>query len=416
MSRQGHKVCTNCDSIGQGDAADGTDQRFLPFLTIALLLSYMAVAMPLAVIPPFITSWPGYGNALAGIAVGCAFVSTILTRTVAGSFADRCGGRTAMRLGLCLYAVASAICLVSGFGFFPRPLGFGLLIVGRLLLGVGESYTLVGMHGWGIGLTGATGAGKVLTWTGAAMYGAFAFGGPIGLEIYHFAGFAPLMAASVTLPCLGLAIVQSVPSAPVLSGERDSFWPVLGVIRPYGTIVALQGVGFAVLGAFLSVYFLHEHWHFGSLGLTCFGLAFVAGRIFCGHMPDRLGGLNVAMISLFVECIGQACIALAPAPALALVGAVLTGAGCSLIYPSMGVEVVKRVSGTMRATALGGFAAFQDLSYAVSGPAAGVISDCLGYKAIFLTGMICAFLGLVLVIRLRRNEPQRRSDQTPCST
>ena len=394
---------------GQATTADADfPARHLPFLTIALLLSYMAVAMPLAVIPPFVTSWPGYGNALAGIAVGCAFVSTILTRTLAGGYADRRGGRASMRLGLCLYIAASLICLVSGLSALPKPLSLSLLIAGRLLLGVGESYTLVGMHGWGIGLMGPKGAGKVLTWTGAAMYGAFAFGGPLGLELYHLAGFVPLMGLCVALPCIGLAIVQPVPSAPVLSGERESFWPVLGTIRPYGSVVALQGVGFAVLGAFLSVYFLHEHWRFGSLGLTCFGLAFVAGRLFCAHLPDRMGGLRVALISLCIEALGQGCIAFAPSPLIALAGAVFTGAGCSLIYPSMGVEVVRRVSGPMRATALGGFAAFQDLSYAVSGPVAGIVSDCLGYKAIFLMGALCALVGVVLVLRLQKAESTPR--------
>jgi len=376
----------------------------LPFLTLALVLSYMAVAMPLAVIPPFVTSWPGYGNGIAGIAVGCAFVSTILTRTLAGGFADRRGGRSAMRLGLVLYMAASAICLLSALDLFARGASLGLLIVGRLLLGVGESYTLVGMHGWGIGLTGPKGAGKVLTWTGAAMYGAFAFGGPLGLELYHLAGFSTLMGVCIVLPLIGLAIVQGVPAAPILAGERDSFWPVLGIIRPYGMVVALQGVGFAVLGAFLSVYFLAEHWRFGSLGLTCFGLAFVAGRLFGGHLPERLGGVKVAMLSLSIEAVGQGFIAFAPSPILALVGAVLTGAGCSLIYPSMGVEVVKRVPASIRATALGGFAAFQDLSYAVSGPVAGTLSDHLGYESIFLMGMACALIGLCLVIVMRRRD------------
>ncbi|WP_336762234.1 arabinose transporter [Asaia sp. VD9] len=377
----------------------------LVFLTTALFLSYLAVAMPLAVIPPFVTSWPGYGNALAGVAVGIAFVSTILTRTLAGGFTDSRGGRSAMRFGLMLYALASLICLVPGLGILPRLPSFCLLILGRLLLGVGESYTLVGMHGWGIGLMGAKGAGKVLTWTGAAMYGAFAFGGPVGLSLFHHAGFSTLMILCTLLPCIGLVIIQPVSAAPVLTGERGSFWPVLGTIRPFGTVVALQGVGFAVLGAFLSVYFINRHWSYGALGLTCFGGAFVAGRIFCGHMPDRFGGIRVALASLSIEAIGQACIALAPSPALALIGAVATGAGCSLIYPSMGVEVVRRVSGPMRATALGGFAAFQDLSYAVSGPVAGLVSDHLGYRAIFIMGMVCALIGLVLVLRLRR--PQR---------
>lgn len=161
--------------------------------------------------------------------------------------------------------------------------------------------------------------------------------------------------------------------------------------------MALQGVGFAALGAFLATYFAHRGWSFGSLGLTCFGCAFVLCRAFFGHLPDRIGGLRVAGISLMVEAVGQFLIFMAPSPVLALCGATLTGMGCSMIYPSLGVEVVKSVPASARATALGGFAAFQDLSYAVTSPFAGIVADHYGYRAIFLSGTFCALIALITV-------------------
>lgn len=50
-------------------------------------------------------------------------------------------------------------------------------------------------------------------------------------------------------------------------------------------------------------------------------------------VPDRVGGLPVATGSLVIEAIGQALIWSAHAPLLALVGAFLTGVGCSLVFP-----------------------------------------------------------------------------------
>ena len=57
--------------------------RSLPllyWLALALFVAYLCIAMALPVVPVFVTAKLGYGNGLAGLAVGIAFASTILTR------------------------------------------------------------------------------------------------------------------------------------------------------------------------------------------------------------------------------------------------------------------------------------------------------------------------------------------------
>ncbi|WP_347554385.1 arabinose transporter [Robbsia sp. KACC 23696] len=386
------------NQVGGADRAPAQVLR----LAFALFLSYLAVASALPVVSTYTVHRLHLSNAMGGLAVGIAFFSTILTRNYAGRLVDQHGGRYAMRRGLLIYSVASLICLLSLLPFFGAAIGFVVLLAGRLLLGVGESLVVVGMLGWGIGLMGAPRSGKVMAWVGAGMYGAFAVGGPLGLGLYDAWGFAGVMAAAILFPLLGLALIQGVAGVTPQAGRRESFWRIIGRIWRAGAAVGLQGVGFAALGAFISLYFQQKGWPYAGVGLTAFGVGFVLVRMVCGSLPDRIGGSRVAIVSLIVEAIGQFLIWSAPGPALALVGALLTGLGCSMVFPGMGSEVVKQVPPQLRGTAVGGFAAFQDIAYGATGPVAGVLADHAGYAMVFLIGGICALLGLAAAISAHR--------------
>jgi MFS family permease len=382
--------------------------RHVLALTATLFLSYLTVAMSLPAIPVHVVQGLGLNNALGGLAVGIAFLSTILTRNHAGVRADQRGGKRVMQRGLVVYAVASLICLFASWPGLSVAGDYAVLILGRLLLGLGESLAMVGMMAWAIGLLGNARSGKVLSLAGMGMYGAFAVGGPLGLFLLHRAGFAGLMVACIVLPLLGLIAIHRLPAIAPHPGKREPFWRIIGRIWRPGAAVGLQGVGFAALGAFFTLYFLSKGWPHAGLGLTCFGGGFVLVRILCGHLPDRIGGTPVAIAALAIEATGQYLLWLAPGPYPALLGALLTGCGCSMVFPAMGSEVVKQVPPHLRGTAVGGFAAFQDLAYGATGPLVGILADSSGYSPVFLIGGLAATLGLWMAIwahRLARPAP-----------
>jgi MFS family permease len=381
---------------------DPTQGRLL-LLASVLFVSYLCVAIPLPVIPVYVTGQLGLGNGWAGLAVGIAFLSTILTRGHAGALSDRLGAKVTTTRGLVFYAVGALFSLSAGLSILPSGLALAVLMVGRLLVGYGESLVGVGVIAWGIGIAGPDRSGRVIALIGAAIYGALAVGGPLGLLMLDHNGFVAAMATSVALPCIGLLAMGWLEGiAPHPETRRSSFRSVMGRIWMHGLIVFLQGIGFAGIGAFFALYFLDRGWAYAGLGLTAFGSGFVLVRLCAGHLPDRIGGFRVAIASLAIEAVGQFVIWSAPSPAAALVGAFLTGLGCSLIYPAMGREVVKLVDPHLRGTAVGGFGAFQDLAYGLTGPIAGLLADQAGYGSVFLIGGIAATMGFLTTLILQR--------------
>lgn len=378
-------------------------ERRLWLLTGIMFVAYLCVALPLPIVPVFVTRQLGLGNVWAGLGVGVCFFATIATRGYAGSLADRVGAKVGLARGLAFYAAGALMSLIAGLSYRSPTTAFAVLLAGRLVLGLGESLVGVGIITWGVSLLGPTRSSRVLALIGAAIYAALAVGGPIGLLLFDRFGFAGAMAVSAALPCLALLTIWPLTGAAAHpDAERPSFWSVMGRIRLHGTIVCLQGIGFAAIGAFFVLYFLHRNWSYAGLGLTAFGGGFVLVRVLFGHLPDRIGGLPVAAGSLAVEAVGQALIWLAPSPAFALVGAFLTGLGCSMTFPAMGREVVHLVEPHLRGTALGGFTAFQDIAYGLTGPLLGLLADRAGYGSVFLIGALAAGLGLCLAQAARR--------------
>ncbi len=387
-------------------ARTGRGVLLLYWLASALFVAYLCIAVALPVVPVFVTARLGYGNGWAGAAVGIAFASTILTRGMAGRIADAQGSRRCMVLGLLAYAVAGLVCGGAGWPGWFAPAAYAVLLAGRLLLGLGESLATVGLIAWCFGVTGPQRSGLVFAVVGMALYAALAAGSPAGVALFEWVGFAGTMAVCAILPLVALVMVLPVAAVPVVSGERLPFWRIVSRIWQPGMVLTLQGVGYAAIGSFMTLMFLSRGWPYAGLGLTCFGGAFVLVRVLAGSLPDRVGSIPVALASMATECMGQLLLWQAPNPAVALAGAVLTGLGCSLMFPAMGREVVRRTPVHLRGTAAGGLAMFQDLALGATGPVTGVIADRLGYGTVFLAGGLAAGLSLLVVISIARGDPR----------
>lgn len=377
--------------------------RPAPAVIAALFCGYLAVGLPLPVLPLFIHERLGFGSLTIGLAIGIQFLATVASRGYAGQLVDRHGGKRAALQGALFCAGGGLLYLAAAWPGLSSARALALLVAGRLAAGLGESQFVTGCVSWSIASVGPQRAGISMSWTGIAMFAALAVGAPAGMALYKGHGLAAPMLACVAAPLLAAGIARGASGYTAAAGPRLPFLAVLGKIWREGAGLMLQGIGLAGLTAFASLYFAARGWAHAGLVMSAFGAGFIAVRLVLGHLPDRAGGYRVALASLAVEAIGQLLVWRAGSAAAALAGALVTGLGCALVFPALGVEALKRVPPASRGSAMGAFIAFLDIAYGLAGPAAGLVAGRFGYAAVYLFGAGAALAGALLAALARRS-------------
>jgi predicted MFS family arabinose efflux permease len=325
----------------------------------------------------------------------------VLTRGHAGQLTDELGGKRAAMQGGAVCALSGLVYLISAMPGLSPTVSLAILVFGRLAAGFGESQLVTGCVSWSIASVGPQRAGMSMSWTGIAMFAALAIGAPIGMALYQGYGLQAAMIACIGAPLIAAVIAFREASYTTPTGQRLPFYRVIGQIWREGFGLMLSGVGLSGLTAFASLYFVARSWGHAGLVMTAFGIGFIFVRVALGSLPDRMSGYRVAVWSLAVEAIGQVMLWFAPHEIVALAGALVTGLGCALVFPALGVEALKRVLPANRGSAMGAFVAFLDIAYGVSGPTAGAIAGQFGYAAVYMFGAASSLLGVALVLTAR---------------
>ena len=365
-------------------------------IVLFTFLAYLVIGMQLAVLPPFVHTELGFGAVLAGLVISTQYVATLLSRGFAGRTSDTAGPKRAALIGLVACAISGLLMIAAALLRAWPIASVGVMLVARLALGMGESCVATGCIMWGIGRVGAEHTAKVISWNGIATYGALAVGAPLGVVLTSAAGFVSIGIAAVLLMVLGLLLAWRRPAVHVEAGERLPMHHVFGRVAPYGMGLALASVGFGVIATFITLYYAREGWSGAAPTLSVFGICFVGVRLVLGWTIAHFGGYRTALVSLLVECAGLIVLAMANHPAMAMLGAALSGIGFSLIFPALGVVAVERVSGSNRGAALAAYSVFIDVALGVTGPLGGWIASGGRYGPMFVVAAMLSLSGAVL--------------------
>ncbi|MFL5444844.1 MAG: arabinose transporter [Myxococcales bacterium] len=365
-----------------------------------VFVAFLVTGVALPVLPLHIQGDLGLGTFVVGLVAGAQFGAALLSRFASGNYADTRGAKRAVVIGL-LLAAASGIFYFASLRFLGAPVtSAAILLAGRGVLGAAESFIVTGALAWGLGLLGAQNTGKIMSWVGLAMYVAFAVGAPVGTALYARFGFISIALATGVIPLVTLALVAPVRPVPPSARARPSVIRVVGAVSVPGVGLAFTSAGFAALTTFSVLLFTQHRWPRAWLPLTVFAVAFVIGRAVLGHLPDRIGGVRVALVSAVIEAAGLLLIWIAATPGVALAGAMLAGFGYTLVYPAFGVEAVRRAPVENRGLATGAYTAFLDLALGLGNPALGLVAGHAGVSAVFLVSAIVVLGATIVAIRL----------------
>jgi MFS family permease len=376
----------------------GSIAALLPIMAV-VFIAFLVIGLAMQVLPLHVHDGLGLGTFVVGLVAGSQFAAALVSRVWAGRQADIRGAKRAVVVGLLAAAAAGLLYLLS-LRFVGEPaFSVTILLLGRGLLGAGESFIITGAQAWGLALCGSRNTGKVLAWMGTAMYAAFALGAPVGTTLYARYGFAAIALATTLMPLATLLMAAPVHGVAPVTRVRSHVRDVLGVVWVPGVGLALASVGFGAITAFVSLLFAARGWTVWP-AFTSFAFAFIVARVLLGHLADRVGGAKVALIFVLVEAAGQGLIWLAPWSALALTGAALTGFGYSLVYPGFGVEAVRRAPPQSRGLAMGAYTAFLDLTLGLASPVLGLLGGVAGLNAVFLASMVSVLCAAPIATRL----------------
>jgi MFS family permease len=392
---------THRHSVTSQSAAWGQFASLLPIMAV-VFAAYFVIGSAMPVLPLHVHQRLGFSTFIVGLTVSGQFATAIFTRFWAGHHVDTYGPRHAMLNGLYL-AAASGFFYLFSVAFLSRPtLSVLVLLLGRVLLGIAESFIMTGAFNLGIAMLGAENTGKVMAWVGTSLYAAMAVGAPIGMVLYGRYGFIAIAAASILIPLVTIPAMRMLHPVPLSIHPPQSSAHVARTVLMPGISLALSCVGYGAIATFLVLLYAQQGWEPKWLPFTVLSASFMIGRMALGHLPDRMGGARVAFYCIALEAVGQALIWLAHTPLLSIAGVALTGLSFSLVYPALAAEVIRRVAPQSRGLALGSYSAFYDLSLCINNPLLGFIATRYGLSSVYLASSLFAAAAVLFTMRLSR--------------
>jgi MFS family permease len=353
----------------------------------ACFLGFGAIGMTIQVMPAYAHERFGANAITAGLAVTIGSLATMISRPVSGRFADQSGGRRVAMTGAILG-------LIGGIGHVVAT-NLPVLVLARLFLGAGEGALFTGSVGWILTHTKQSQRGRIAGHFGLSMWMGLASGPMLATALLAIGTYRNVWIAATIIPMLSWMLVASTRRDDRVSFGgptiRRALFPRAAWVP--GASGVFASIGYGIIAAFLVPHFVALDFAGQNFALTVFGIAFMMTRFLGSGYADRFGGRRVLLSAFLIESAGLAGLFLTHVAWLAFASTALTGAGLSLLIPSVTSLVTEAADPRERTAALGAVTSAWDLGVAVGGPLGGLVAGASDAGP-FALGAVAALIAI----------------------
>jgi MFS family permease len=364
-------------------------------ITLATFAYFVSVGVLIPTLPRYVEGPLGGGHVAVGVIVGAFSVTAVLMRPFSGRLGDRRGRRILMVTGATCIAVATLGYVVAE--------SLAPLLALRALTGVGEALFYVGAASAVNDLAPPGRRGEAMSLFSLALYSGIAIGPVIGEIVLDSISFSAVWLVSAGAGFVGAAIALWLPETRAAENIGNGS---LRLVHPAGLLpgaaLATSVWGLSGFNAFVPLYAIDLGMSGSRVAFVLFSAIVLSVRSIGRRIPDRLGALRTARVSLGVTAVGMMMVGLWQAPAGLLAGVAVFAVGQSLAFPALMTLAVEGAPAPERGSVIGTFTAFFDLAFGLGAVSLGAVSELLGYSGLFVTAGVIAFAGMGLMMFVSR--------------
>ncbi|WP_338747701.1 MFS transporter [Janibacter alittae] len=370
-------------------------------LSVSELGYFTAAGMAVFALPLYVTGPHLAGDEVgAGLAVGIFAISALALRPVAGRLTDTVGRRPLLLGG----AMVATAC----FGLLPLTDSLALVLVVRLLAGLGEAAFVVAGFAALADLAPPERMGEALSYNSLGLYLGMALGPVLAEALVRAGGFTTVWVGAAGITALAAAVASLVGETRVAAAPEEVapgfiHRPALAVALGFLASLAAMG-GFI---AFVSLYATSLGLENASIALFVFGGVVVLCRTLLARVPDRVPPLTLGASSLGAIALGLMMAAAVRHPLGLLAGIVVMAVGVAFSTPAFFSAIFATATPSERGVASATATAAIDLGLGIGPIALGLVASGWGIPWAFAAGSAIAALGAVWILTLRQRADQR---------